>query len=151
VSFRVDFHESAGDSLRRVAGERLDDAIEQLDTEFARGPESAVHEARKDAKKARALLRLYRGDLDRAKAAKALAELLGDDHDLAVLDARLGEYPPAEVADARELVAHRREELQDEALRLGRRVYAESPKRFRQRIGRYLQAGRRDSRAAAAT
>jgi CHAD domain-containing protein len=300
VSFRVDFHESVGDSLRRVAGERLDDAIEQLDAEFARDPEAAVHEARKDAKKARALLRLYRGELDRAtyrrenqtlrdaarelsalrdadvlrdtvedlgdryvgqrpttwfaalrdrvgdaqangkrpepavaaardrlttargrvddwavdgtdhsslvdgltrsyargrkalaraeraptdqrlhdwrkrvkdlryqqqllrpafpdvlsaqaKAAKALAELLGDDHDLAVLDARLREHPPAEVADARELVAHRRDELQDEALRLGRRVYAESPKRFRQRIGRYLQAGRRDSRAAATT
>jgi hypothetical protein len=45
------------------------------------------------------------------------------------------------------LIARRRAELQDEAFRLGRRVYAESPKRFGARVGRYLDAAARECRA----
>jgi hypothetical protein len=49
-----------------------------------------------------------------AKAAKALAELLGDDHDLALLDERV-RASGAEFDEVLELIARRRNELQDEA------------------------------------
>jgi CHAD domain-containing protein len=295
MAYRVDLSEPLDVSLRRLATERIEHAVTQLDDEFAADPQTAVHEARKDVKKARALLRLYRrplgpayrrenralrnagrelsvlrdadvlgdtvdavaeryagqlptsafdalrarlgadevppddveqavdaargrltrtlaraGDWDaqgaggaalrkeirrsyargaraferaerdpsdaalhewrkrvkdlryqqqlirpawpevlaaQAKAAKELAELLGDDHDLAVLEQRAcANGAVADLDEVLELVAHRRRELQDEAFRLGRRVYAESPKRFAARIGRYLRSGVRDSR-----
>jgi CHAD domain-containing protein len=296
MAYRLDFNEPPDTAARRCASERIEDAIAQLDTGREDDPETAVHEARKDVKKTRALLRLYRRDLgdatyrhenrelrdagralsgmrdadvlldtldglaeryagqvpgrafdavrerlraddvpapsvdesvdaararlsgalgrvedwplgrtgrssvrkglkrsyargrraleraagDRsderlhewrkrvkdlryqqqlvrdawpqvigaqAKAAKALADLLGDDHDLAVLDARMrasGEVG-GELDDVLALIARRRTELQDEALRLGRRLYAESPKRFGERVGRYLRAAARES------
>jgi CHAD domain-containing protein len=298
MAYRLDFSEADETSLLRVARERVEDAIDQLDTELENDPEGAVHEARKDVKKARALLRLYRADLDpdtyrrenralrdagrelsalrdadvqlgtvddladryagqlpaaafkrlrkrvrdegaahpapaaavdeararltrvladiddwelpgggdnavikglalayargrkayaraqsdptderlhdwrkrvkdlryhqqllrpawpevlsaQAKAAKTLSDLLGDDHDLAVLDRRVRgiDGPAAEVSDVLELVAQRREELQAAAFQLGRRVYAEAPKRFGRRIGRYIQTARREARA----
>lgn len=77
-----------------------------------------------------------------AKDAHALADLLGDDHDLAVLDGVLaGGLPaPVDVDGVRELIAHRRKELQTQAFRLGRRVYAEKPKAFRRRMERYWRA-----------
>jgi CHAD domain-containing protein len=80
-----------------------------------------------------------------AKAAKALAELLGDDHDLALLDERV-RASGAEFDEVLELIARRRTELQDEAFRLGRRLYAESPKRFGARVGRYLRVAAGETR-----
>ena len=297
MAYRLDFDEAAGTSARRCAIERIEDAIGQLDRGREDDPEGAVHEARKDVKKTRALLRLYRralgdatyrqengelrdagralsgvrdadvlletidglaeryagrlpagafdavrerlradgvpassveesadaararlsGALDRvgdwplgragwssvrkglersyargrrafeqavddrsderlhewrkrvkdlryqqqllreawpqvigaqAKGTKALADLLGDDHDLALLGER-GRASGAGGAEHDELVvliARRRAELQDEAFRLGRRVYAESPKRFSARVGRYLDAAAREGR-----
>jgi CHAD domain-containing protein len=270
MAYRLDFDEPPEESLRRVAGERVGDALRQLDDEFEADPATAIHEARKDIKKARALLRLYRSELEReihrrengilrdagrelsalrdddvlrdtiaelglsgaelrpdedavdtppelaveaarnrlgrvlarmdtwsvaasdqrallagldrtyrrgrkafaraerrpsderlhdwrkrakdlryqqqllrsafdeqlkaqAAAAKALGDLLGDDHDLAVLASRLE-------TDDGGVIAARREELQAEAFRLGRRIYAEPPKRFRKRIARYVEA-----------
>jgi CHAD domain-containing protein len=295
MAYRLDFNEPPETSLRRCAIERIEDAIAQLDTGLDDDPQGAVHEARKDVKKTRALLRLCRSDLgdatyrqenrelrdagralsavrdadvlgdtidglveryagqipagafdavrgrlradevpelavddsvgaararlarvlgrvegwpleragtsslgkhlgrsysrglraferaagDRsdeqlhewrkrvkdlryqqqllrdawpevigaqAKAAKALADLLGDDHDLAVLDAqvRASGLPVDEVLA---LIARRRIELQDAAFRLGERVYAEPPKRFAKRVGRYLRAAARDTGA----
>jgi len=80
------------------------------------------------------------------EAAHALTELLGDDHDLAVLAERLddGAAPLAPVVDAqraelRALIGHRSEQLRAEAVALGRRIYAESPKAFARRLGRYVQ------------
>jgi CHAD domain-containing protein len=295
MAFRLDFSEPPETALRQCAAERLDDALEHLEAGLADDPESAVHEARKDVKKTRALLRLYRDGLGRsayrrenralrdaareisfvrdahvlldtvdalaeryagqlpasefdalraqldddvapersienaanaakerlarvhgridewelrragrgalrtdirraytrgrraferaerdpsnerlhdwrkrvkdlryqqqllrpawqeilgaqAKAAKQLAELLGDDHDLAVLEQRARELDEP-VAGLDELVERRRRELQDEAFQLGRLVYAEPPKRFAKRIGRYLRAAARDPRA----
>jgi CHAD domain-containing protein len=291
MAYRLDLGEHAETSLRRCAIERIEDAIAQLDTKLDQDPRSAVHEARKDAKKARALLRLCRSDLggatyrtensalrdaaralsamrdndvlldtidgladryagrlpkgsfdalherlheesdssasdeenvavarslltgvagrvehwplsdadasslhkalersyargrraleqaeqdasdDRlhewrkrvkdlryqqqllrdawpqllgaqAKAAKELAELLGIDHDLAVLEQRIRNTgaPAADVEGILTLVAQRRLEIQDDAFRLGRRVFAESPKRFARRVGSYLRS-----------
>jgi len=81
-----------------------------------------------------------------AEAAHGLSELLGDDHDLAVLIERLGDAAPpltpavdARRAALRELIAHRSEQLRAEAVRLGRRIYAESPKAFSRRLARYVE------------
>jgi CHAD domain-containing protein len=96
-------------------------------------------------------------DLDR------LADLLGDDHDLALLGHELAEdeVPAAVDIDAvRGLIGRRRAELQTEAARLGERVYAEKPKAFVRRMRRSWEAGRamarksqeqRPSQLAAAT
>jgi CHAD domain-containing protein len=76
-----------------------------------------------------------------ADEAHALADLLGDDHDLAVLADRLREDPATEHADeVLELIRHRREELLAQARALGRRVYAEKPKPFARRLKRYMRS-----------
>ena len=80
-----------------------------------------------------------------AKDAHRLADLLGDDHDLGVLRETLTHEVipvPVDVDAVVKLLDHRHTELQDEALRLGRRVYAEAPKAFRRRVRRSWEAGR---------
>ncbi len=80
-----------------------------------------------------------------AEEAHVLTELLGDDHDLAVLAGRLSDQatslPPAVDADRAALLAlvqHRSEELRTAATQLGHRVYTESPKAFTRRLARYV-------------
>jgi CHAD domain-containing protein len=51
------------DELRRAARGRIDHALDELRGKTDSTPEDAVHEARKDMKKLRALLRLARGEL----------------------------------------------------------------------------------------
>lgn len=73
---------------------------------------------------------------------KKLSELLGDYHDLAVFEATLAHLPDDVLgAGDRELwndrVAGEKRALRRHAERLGRQVYAESPKRFRRRFRRY--------------
>lgn len=78
-----------------------------------------------------------------AEEAHVLSELLGDDHDLAVLAAHLeaGDVSvAADLAPVAELVEQRHGELRDEALRLGARVYAEPGPSFEARTRRYLKA-----------
>ncbi|MFL5909308.1 MAG: CHAD domain-containing protein [Gaiellaceae bacterium] len=76
-----------------------------------------------------------------ADEAHALADLLGDDHDLAVLAERLGEDPPTAATGAViELIDERRHELLAQVRALGRRVYAEKPKAFARRLRRYMRA-----------
>ena len=58
-AFRLEQDEAIPDGVRRVARGRIDHAIEAL----AEASEEGVHEARKDMKKLRALLRLVRGEL----------------------------------------------------------------------------------------
>jgi CHAD domain-containing protein len=80
-----------------------------------------------------------------AKDADKLSKLLGDDHDLAVLHETLergaGELK-VDVDAVLALIEHRREQLQDEAFGLGRRLYAERPKAFVARMRRYWKASR---------
>jgi len=79
-----------------------------------------------------------------------LGELLGDDHDLAMLADQLSgpaaeTTPPAvDVDRILELIGMRRAELQAEAITIGRRLYAEKPKAFARRLARYLSAARAD-------
>ncbi len=71
-----------------------------------------------------------------------LGELLGEEHDLAELVALVTERPElcadaAEVTLITALAEHRRSELQAEALAIGRKAYAESPKAFANRLEAY--------------
>lgn len=80
-----------------------------------------------------------------AKDAHHLADLLGDDHDLALLRQRLAsDELPATVDSSAvlRLIDHRRSELQTEAIALGERVYADRPRAFRRRMRRSWNVGR---------
>jgi CHAD domain-containing protein len=74
-----------------------------------------------------------------AKEAHALADLLGHDHDLAVLRAHVDAHPEQfDDEDTRRaltaLIDRRRRALQRRALKRGRRIYDRSPKRFVRRV-----------------
>jgi CHAD domain-containing protein len=79
-----------------------------------------------------------------ADQAHELSDLLGDDHDLTVLAARIDEPGIALTAEQRahleRLIAIRRGELQADAFALGERLYAEKPRAFASRIGAYWEA-----------
>jgi CHAD domain-containing protein len=80
-----------------------------------------------------------------AEEAHELADLLGDDHDLAVLRDRLERIAgnlSAEVDAVNGVLDHRRAELQADAFHLGDRVYAEGPKSFMRRMRRYWKSWR---------
>jgi CHAD domain-containing protein len=80
-----------------------------------------------------------------AKDAHALADLLGDEHDLAVLRETLLEAGPALSVDLDAVIAlldHRRGQLQAQAMVAGERLYAEKPKAFRRRMRAYWKAWR---------
>ncbi|HYV15842.1 MAG TPA: CHAD domain-containing protein [Conexibacter sp.] len=80
--------------------------------------------------------------------AHLLSELLGDDHDLAMLHGRLearlalGPEAGADLPALLGLVAERRAELRAAAFALGLRLYAESPKAFTRRLGHYVHTAR---------
>jgi CHAD domain-containing protein len=86
-----------------------------------------------------------------AKDAHHLADLLGDDHDLAVL-ARALRTPNVDVAIDLDailgLLDHRRRQLQTQALQIGARVYLEKPKAFVARVRTMWRSGREHAAAA---
>lgn len=65
MSYRLRADERVSDALRRCTREQLDHAINELTAGIERDPVEAVHEARKALKKARSVLRLGRGAIDR--------------------------------------------------------------------------------------
>jgi CHAD domain-containing protein len=76
-----------------------------------------------------------------ADEAHTLADLLGDEHDLAVLAERLREDPPTDdIEEVLELIEQRRGELLAHVRALGRRVYAEKPRPFARRLKRYFRS-----------
>ena len=83
-----------------------------------------------------------------AQSLDELGELLGDDHDLAVLADTILEHPES-CRDERErwmliaLIHERRTNLQAQALGIGSALYVEKPEAFVDRIGAYWEAGRR--------
>ena len=91
-----------------------------------------------------------------SKAAHDLADLLGDDHDLAVLAERVergagrGTGTPIDDDVVLDLIARRRAELQAEALPIARRLYAEPPNAFRARLREYVRAAGAEQRVAEA-
>lgn len=74
-----------------------------------------------------------------------LSEMLGEEHDLAELLRLVATEPglcedPAERALLTALAQHRRAEVQTAAMTIGRRVYAEKPARFTDRMSAYWTA-----------
>ncbi len=74
---------------------------------------------------------------DAAEEAKSLTDLLGDDHDLAVL-ASLADVPALAGA-----IEQRREELRKQAAVLGEKVFAEKPAAFVKRLHTYWRTPQR--------
>src|SRR5215207_3659408 len=62
-AYRLRRKESPIAAIQRVAEGRADDALDQLQDGMERNPDAAVHEARKDLKKLRSVLRLVRHDV----------------------------------------------------------------------------------------
>ena len=84
-----------------------------------------------------------------ADEAHRLSELLGDDHDLHVLRETLNGMAreiEADLGPLYALIDHRRSQLQTEAMLLGERVYAETPKAFRRRLHHYWRAWRAEAK-----
>ena len=75
-----------------------------------------------------------------AKEAKKLSKLLGEDHDLAVLSALVRDDPTLATLSGtlQDVIAERRGVLLERSRALGLRVYAERPKHFARRLGRYV-------------
>jgi CHAD domain-containing protein len=75
--------------------------------------------------------------------AHALADLLGDHHDLAVLAEDLAGRPEAiEREPFQRAIGRRQDELLSTAAALGQRLYAEKPKAFERRLHRYWRVWR---------
>jgi CHAD domain-containing protein len=64
--YRFESGEPLPEAIARVARGRIDDAIDELSGSTESSSEEAVHNARKDLKKLRALLRLVRGELGKS-------------------------------------------------------------------------------------
>jgi CHAD domain-containing protein len=104
-----------------------------------------LHKWRRTTKELWSALRLLRTFDDKhldclTKAARDLGELLGDDHDLAVLgdglgheqvSVKLGKQP---IEHINQVIAAERKRLQRKAWKLGKVLYEEKPKKLRQRI-----------------
>jgi hypothetical protein len=70
-----------------------------------------------------------------------LSNLLGDDHDLAVLDDAVDDLAlPEARQELHRAIGRRRAELQADAFKLGRRIYSEKPKAFTGRLERWFEA-----------
>jgi CHAD domain-containing protein len=74
-SYRIKGSESAAAAVVRIAQTRLDDALEHLGDGLEKDAPTAVHEARKDLKKARAVLRLVREPLGKDRYRRDNARL----------------------------------------------------------------------------
>ncbi len=122
---------------------------EALEAVRAEREDESVHELRKRVKdlwyQQRLLAEAWPELLEpSAEQAHRLADLLGDHHDLAVLaeDLRSREGLDADRRSGEGLIAKRQEELLDEALALGARLYADKPKCFRHRMRSYWDSWR---------
>ena len=101
------------------------------------GSAKSLHESRKQVKYLQQALAIAADGGSRrlkklSKRAAKVADRLGDDHDLAALEAKILALPLQSKAE-RKLVAHigaRRAKLQKKALKLARRVYRRKPSAF---------------------
>jgi CHAD domain-containing protein len=62
-SYRLEADDAVPAGIARIARGRIDDALDELEGKTESSPEETVHEARKDMKKLRALVRLVRDEL----------------------------------------------------------------------------------------
>jgi CYTH domain-containing protein/CHAD domain-containing protein len=123
--YRLKRKESTADGLRRIARGRAEKAVEELGEAGERDSAAAVHSARKDLKKLRAVLRLVRRSLDEETFAtenrryRDAGRLLGASRDaevklqtLAALEERFGaDFPTGPAASWRRELDRDRERL----------------------------------------
>ncbi len=148
-----------GDGLRAVYREGRR-ALERVQAQP--GDDARWHELRKRVKDLGYAVRVLRPlwphalkglgrDLD------ALADALGDDHDLVVLRARLlddakqSAMTPAESGRFADVIDARRAELHAEARTLAQRIYEEKPREFADRLKGYWKIWRKERSRAPAT
>jgi CHAD domain-containing protein len=152
------FASTIGAARARSASWRLDDngfdAIARgLEKTYARGRKALAaaedepaperfHAWRKRVKYHAIHLRLLEPVWPRAiraarKTADELGDQLGDLHDLHVLELHLRRTGQGDVEPVFAAIERRRGELRRQALRLGRRLYAEQPRAFVKRMRRY--------------
>jgi CHAD domain-containing protein len=117
-----------------------------------------LHEWRKQAKYFRYQLEILRPlwperMKELAGEADCVSELLGDDHDLAMLRQKLTDEPDRFSQEGNQelllaLIDRRRAELQQEALLLGQRFHQESPREFGRRIRSYWRVWRKQDESS---
>ncbi len=108
-AYRLKHGESTEKGLPRIASGRVEHALKQLSSAEAGDPAVAIHEARKDLKKLRSLLRLLRGQVGEEsygrenrryrEAASRLGQARDAEvmlHTLSALEERFGDGPPGE-------------------------------------------------------
>lgn len=132
--------------------------LEAFKNAYRRPSDESFHEWRKGVKDLwyhlRILNPLWPEVLDEfAAQASRLADLLGSEHDLAVLSQKLAAEPRAfgsakQVEALLKLVDGRREEIRSDARLLGLRLYADKPKLFSKRFGAYWQTWQKGKRTA---
>ena len=131
-------------------------ARDAMDAARANPIDASLHEWRKRTKYHAHHLRLLRPIWDeplraRASATKALSDLLGDDHDIAVLIDALRPMTLAKAAEKSRLLIleslarEYRLELRGRAELLGARIFAEKSKHFAGRYETYWDAWRRET------
>ena len=104
------------------------------------GSAEALHESRKQVKYLQQALAIAANGSRRvrklSKRAGKVADRLGDDHDLAALQARLAKTPARSKVEAKllERIEARRAKLQKKALKLARRMYRRKPAAFVDRV-----------------
>src|SRR5436305_1632649 len=132
-------NEPATASIGRIAIKQLGKARDLLAAQSL--DDDAVHDIRRRLKRVRAALRLIQSALIKGliDEARSLGDLLGDDHDLAVLMEMLEDHaeqiPDRDEAEKLAQAAQRRRrQLQVEARELGQRLFAERPKQFAARL-----------------
>lgn len=117
-----------------------------------------LHELRKRVKDLTYQLELLKPMRSRSikrplRQTETLGDLLGDDHDLAVLhqvvlDEASIDVEPVTLGLLLTLIERRRSELQEQALEIAHEVYAEPPQLFLQRLRAYWHAWRSEAAAA---
>jgi CHAD domain-containing protein len=137
---------SIGNGIQRVYGQ----ARQAFMDVKAEATVTGLHEWRKQVKYLRYQLEILRALWPEmmeplAEQAAHLGELLGEDHDLAVLrqtltndPTRFGDEKTLETLFA--LIDHRRAELEEEAMLLGARLFQDAPKAFGRRLKGYWAA-----------
>lgn len=108
-----------------------------------------LHELRKQGKYIREALDIFasiktRGLAKRARRARSIADRLGDDHDLAVLQATIVALSAGSAKAYPDLLAHidrRRINLQSNALKQSRRLYKSKAAAFLKRVSAKTKAG----------
>ncbi len=144
------FEGSGFDALAAGLGKTYKRAQRAMDEAYDQPSTEAFHEWRKRVKYDWYHTRLLQDAWPRVmkarrKALKRLADLLGDEHDLAVLAELLGEDPERfggqrQVQAMLGVIDRRRNELRRKARPLGKKAFAEKRKRLVKRIGKYWRA-----------